>query len=155
MSTRKSILKKPELSGNKTKKSVKINEDKNEGYIKNPEPITPTSKASRWTTRTDETLARESVKRKSSQFKRARKNIPSLAAMAARQKYNIKVDEEDVINIKKHMPIKSTSISQQRQNEIKKVKTSRKGLIPSVVSSVFSLFSRKRGGKRTLKNRRN
>jgi hypothetical protein len=154
MSTRKSILKKPEITGNKTKKNVKIDEDKNEGFIKIPEPITPRSKANRWTTRTDEALARESVKRRVSQFKRARKNIPALAAMAARQKYNIKVDEEDVINIKKHIPVKSTSISQQRQNETKKSSTPRKGLIPSVVGSVFSFFSRKKGGKGTLKNRR-
>ena len=84
----KPILKKGPTT-NKTRKHVIINTDLNEGYINIPEAITDSTKRQRWTTATDENLAREQVRNKRHGFKKARKEVPMLAAMAARRKYNI------------------------------------------------------------------
>jgi hypothetical protein len=147
MSTKKSILKNSKT--NKTQKKVTINEDANEAFKEIPQPITPKSKAERWTTRTDEKLAREEIKNKEARFKRARKNIPYSAALLARSKFPHNNENKDVIQIKRH----STIFSEQSKNDKKKSSKKKSGFIPSFVGTIFKRIGLK-GGRKTRKNRK-
>ena len=155
MSTSKNIkpILKKGSTGNKTKKRVIINTNLNEGFIQIPEPITPTNKSMRWTSKVDEKLAREEVRKKNTRFLRARKEAPTIAAMTARRKFKLPDDD--------HIDLKRTTASQhiidatvRRSHSVpeKKSAKSSKGPISSVVSSVFGFF-RGKGGNKTRKNR--
>ena len=143
---------------NKTRKHVIINTDLNEGYINLPDAITDSTKRQRWTTATDEKLAREQVRNKRHGFQKARKEVPMLAAMAARRKFNIK--DEDHVSVPRSS--RSTSIivhpsgrrTRSIRDEPKFISAPEKGPISRAVSSVFGFFRGNRGGKRTRKNRK-
>jgi hypothetical protein len=153
----KPILKKGTPT-NKTRKHVVINTDLNEGFIHLPQPITDSTKRQRWTTVADEKLAREQVRNKRKGFQKARKEVPILAAMAARRKYNI--NDEDHISAPRSS--RSTSITihpsvrrrRSTKDEPKFISSPGKGPISKAVSSVFGFFRGNRGGKRTRKNRK-
>ena len=153
----KPILKKGTPT-NKTRKHVVINTDLNEGFINLQEPITDSTKRQRWTTVADEKLAREHVRNKRKGFQIARKEVPILAAMAARRKYNI--NDEDHISAPRSS--RSTSITihpsvrrrRSTKDEPKFISSPGKGPISKAVSSVFGFFRGNRGGKRTRKNRK-
>lgn len=158
----RSILKKDNNVGNKTRKRVIINTELNEGYIKSPDPITPRNKHDRWTSRKDEQIAREIVRSKKRGFEKSRRETPFLAAMTARRKFNLSNDD--------HIQIKRThgfttnpsvirsdsnfSDKQIREFEKENIKKTKKGPIYSAVRSVFSFFTGKKGGEKTRKNRK-
>jgi hypothetical protein len=145
----RSILKKDNNVGNKTRKRVIINTELNEGYIKSPDPITPRNKHDRWTTRKDEQIARENVRSKKRGFEKSRRETPFLAAMTARRKFNLSND--DHIQIKRTHGFTTNPSVIISDSNIKKTK---KGPISSAVMSVFSFFTRKKGGEKTRKNRK-
>jgi hypothetical protein len=149
----KSILKKDNNIGNKTRKRVIINTELNEGYIKNPDPITPVNKHQRWTTRKDEQIARENVRSKKRGFEKSRRESPFLAAMTARRKFNL--SDDDHIQIKRtHGFTTNPSYKKIKEFEKENIKKTKKGPISSAVRSVFSFFTGKKGGKKTRKNRK-
>jgi hypothetical protein len=145
---------------NKTKRDrhIVINEEMNTTDNKIPEPITDSTKRQRWTTVADEKLAREHVRNKRKGFQKARKEVPILAAMAARRKYNI--NDEDHISAPRSS--RSTSITihpsirrrRSTKDEPKFISSPGKGPISKAVSSVFGFFRGNRGGKKTRKNRK-
>jgi hypothetical protein len=127
----------------KTKKQVFINPNFNEIIDDKQSPITESKKAELWTTRTDEKIIREQLKRKKEGFSRARKEAPVMAAMTARRKFNIKSPRSSP---------KSSSEGKETWQEVRAERKTKKGIIPIVVDSVFRLFGKK-GGRKTRKVR--
>lgn len=152
---RKSALK--TNGSNKTKKRVEINPIPSYSD-KDPDPITPRTRAELWSTTADEKNNRLKLRKKKEDFERARRNAPAIAARVARGRFKTgsppSPPREGDINIPR-------TTNSRRINPVVRPQIHHQlaaprpegGPIARSVRSFLSIF-RRRGGKATRKNRR-